>query len=162
MVLFFGYSAEAAPFARALQAAGVRVPLLTPDTVHDSQFPAQAGSAAEGVYVALPDPTPSGAAYERFSAAYVAAYGASAAAAPFTPQAFDATAVLADALRRVARPAGSALTIDLTALRAAVARTDLTGASGRVRFDALGDNVGTATPVRILVVRESTFVDTGF
>lgn len=156
-VLFFGYYPEAVGFARALRGAGLHVPLLAPDGAHDAAFIAQAGDAAEGTYVSVPSPEFGGAAYERFSAAYQAAYGAPADTAPFTAEAFDAASIIVDALRRVARRSGNALTIDEGALRAAIAATDVQGASGAIRFDDAGNNVGTTTPVQILVVRDGAF-----
>jgi branched-chain amino acid transport system substrate-binding protein len=158
-VLYLGYEPEAVAFVRALRAAGLTMPLLAPDGVHDPQFVARAGTVANGTYVALPDPPLAGDAYARFSAAYRAAYGQPAEAAPFTAQAFDAATLVIDALRQVATPSGGALMVDEGALRAAIARADLAGASGHIRFDAAGNNVGTTTPVRILVVRDGAFQD---
>jgi branched-chain amino acid transport system substrate-binding protein len=161
VVCFFGYGAEAAPFLRALRAAGVTAPFLATDRVRDGHFVAGTGAAAEGAYIASPEPTLTGTRYARFSDAYLAAYGRAAAAAPFTARAYDAASVVIAALRSVARDENGTLSIDESALINAIARTDFQGAGGPVRFDAEGNNVGTGTPVQMLMVRNGLLEEVG-
>lgn len=157
-VFFSGFFAEAVPFITQLREGGLTMPFLSADGVRDQQFITLAGAAAEGAYLSLPSPTLSGDVYTTFKENYLAAHGVEADTSPFTAESYDAATVLIEALKQVAVADGDALTIDLGALRDAIAATDITGAIGRIRFDEKGDNAGGETPVSFFVVQDGQFV----
>jgi branched-chain amino acid transport system substrate-binding protein len=156
-VFFSGFFTEAVPFVKQLRAKGLTVPFLAADGVHDPQFIKLAGQAAEGAYVSLPSPKLSGDVYEKFKVDYHAAYGKPADSAPFTAESYDAATVLIDAIKQVAKKNGDTLTIDTGKLRDAIAKTNLNGAIGTIKFDGKGDNVGVETPVSFFVVKDGQF-----
>ena len=160
-VFFSGFFAEAVPFITQLRESGQTMPFLSADGVRDQQFITLAGAAAEGAYLSLPSPQLAGDVYTKFKADYLAAYGNEADTSPFTAESYDASTVLIDALKSVAVADGDKLTIDLGKLRDAIAATDITGAIGKISFDAKGDNAGGETPVSFFVVKDGQFVPYG-
>jgi branched-chain amino acid transport system substrate-binding protein len=154
-VYYAGFAEDAARFVRQLRDAGVTLPVIAPEPVRDAErFIAAAGDAAEGVYVTEPLPERP-AAYMFFTAAYRARLGG--APPPYAAEAYDAAVVLLRAARLRATGDGRRVTIDRRSLIDAVARTDIQGVTGRIRFYPNGDRID-GTAVRVLRVQDGQFV----
>ncbi|MBM3138663.1 MAG: branched-chain amino acid ABC transporter substrate-binding protein [Chloroflexi bacterium] len=157
VVFFSGFFAEAVPFITQLREKGITTPFLSADGVRDEQFIKLAGKHAEGAYLSLPSPKLAGSVYDKFKADYKAAYQKEADTSPFTAESFDASTVIINAIKKVAQKDGDNLKIDLAKLQDAIAKSETTGAIGKIKFDAKGDNAGGETPVTFFVVKNGKF-----
>ena len=173
VVLFFGFSAEAAAFIVRLREAGVAVPFLAADGVRRDEFLNLAGSHAEGVYLSLPNPDIPPGAYERFLGRFD--LEAADVEIPYEPYGdlrpgegagryrrlptFDASRVIVLALEQVAERDGDRVRIDRDRLNEAISNIDIEGVTGDIRFDDRGDNVGKETPIIIFNVQNREFVE---
>jgi branched-chain amino acid transport system substrate-binding protein len=156
MIYYGGFADDAARFVHQLRMAGVTVPVMAPDALMDAAaFVGAAGPAAEGTYVTRAEQEP-GPAHAAFAAAYRDRFGVEPA--PSAAEGYDAANVLIEAIERTARVSGDRLRIDRRALRSALPHTDMTGASGRIRFRANGDRREGAS-VRIFRVADGRFVE---
>ncbi|MBA4180541.1 MAG: hypothetical protein C0506_08135 [Anaerolinea sp.] len=159
LVYFAGFYAEATPFIKQLRAADKNVKFLAGDGVKNDEFTKGAGADAEGAYLSLPSPVLTGPAYEAFGTAYEKATGAKRDASPFVAESYDAATVIINALNKVAVDDGGKLKIDLKKLNEEIRKTDLNGASGKIKFDARGDNAGGATPVTLFVIKDGKYAE---
>ncbi|MBI5287794.1 MAG: ABC transporter substrate-binding protein, partial [Chloroflexi bacterium] len=107
--------------------------------IADQDFIDQAGGAAEGAYVSR-GPQPTTSSYDAFLAKYQAEYGADAGT-QFTEHSYDATTIILNAIKQVAKvDADGNLTINKADLIAAAKGITLeNGASGTVEFLEDGD-----------------------
>jgi branched-chain amino acid transport system substrate-binding protein len=137
VIAFGGFIKEGSLLVKQLREAGVEASFLGADGIDDDKFVEGAGKAAEGVYISNGQAL-KGPGYESFAAKWKEKFGKDPGV--FTPQAYDAARVLISALEQVAQkmPDGS-LVIGKKALRDAVARTRMEGASGPVAFKPNGD-----------------------
>jgi branched-chain amino acid transport system substrate-binding protein len=158
LVYFAGFFPEATPFIKQLRAALPDVPFLAGDGVKNDDFISGAGEDAEGSYQTLPSPVYTSPAYNEFGEKYEAKTGAKRDASPFIAEAYDAATIIIKALEEVAVEEGGVLKIDLEALNEAIRATELDGASGRIAFDARGENVGGETPVSLFKVENGAYV----
>lgn len=157
MVYFAGFFAEATPFIQQLRQENPDVIFMSGDGVKNDEFLVGAGDAAEGAYLSLPSPVYESGAYDEFTSAYEAKTGNPADASPYTAEAYDAASIIIAALEEVAEDNGGVLSIDLKALNDAIRATELAGASGNIKFDARGDNVGGETPVTLFKVTNGAY-----
>ena len=159
MVYFAGFYAEATPFIQQLRQANQEIAFLAGDGVKNDEFIAGAGEDAEGAYLSLPTPAYAGSTYTDFADRFEAATGSSVDASPFVAESFDAATIIIQALEAVAEDNDGVLSIDLEALNEEIRGTELDGASGTIRFDERGDNVGGETPVTLFVVEGGVYVE---
>lgn len=136
-VFYAGAPDAVAGFVRALRAAGLTLPLLTGAAAADAASLISTSTEPDvNVYVA--QAAPDGEADAGFVAAYQARFGAPPP--PSAAEAYDAATVLLRAAVEQARGQdGRPLALDRRAYLTAVAKTDLTGVSGRIRFHPNGD-----------------------
>jgi branched-chain amino acid transport system substrate-binding protein len=158
LVYFAGFFVEATPFIKQLRAVMRDVPFLAGDGVKNDDFIKGAGADAEGSYQTLPSPVYDSPAYNEFGQKYEAKTGQSRDASPFLAEAYDAATVIIRALQQVAKVEGGVLKIDLRELNEAIRNTRIDGASGKIAFDARGENVGGETPVSLFKVENGTYV----
>jgi branched-chain amino acid transport system substrate-binding protein len=155
-VYYAGFAEDAVRFIAQLRAVGVQLPVVGPDTLKIDGGIAHAGTpAVEGVYMTEAEPL-KGRGSDEFLAAYRARYGNDPG--PSAAEAYDAALVLLTAARRVARAAGDTVLLDRRDLLAAVAKTDLDGISGRVRFRENGDRRNSVL-VRIYRVEHGRYTE---
>jgi branched-chain amino acid transport system substrate-binding protein len=156
MVYYAGFAEDAARFVRQLREAGVQLPVMAPDAVKNvGSFVAAAGAAGEGVYITEAEADP-GPGYGEFAAGYRARFGSDPT--PWAAEAYDAAVIVLRAVERTGRLTDGRLSIDRRALREAVPRTDLSGASGRIRYRSNGDRKEGAV-VRVYRVTGGRFVE---
>ncbi len=130
LVFFGGMDPQAGPLARQMRQLGLASQLMGGDGMQTGQFIHLAGDAAEGVIASTPgvplSAMPQGQAFKtRFTARYGDVQN-------YAPYAYDAVYVLVDAMKR----ANSA---DPQHYLTLLPKTDYSGVTGRIRFDAHGD-----------------------
>ena len=157
LVYFAGFYAEATPFIKQLRAKDKNVQFLAGDGVKNDEFTKGAGADAENAYLSLPSPVYAGESYKTFGAAYEAKYKAKSDASPYTAEAYDAATIIIRAIEKVAKDDGGKLTIDLKALNEEIRKTELDGASGKIKFDSRGDNAGGEIPVSLFQVKSGKY-----
>jgi branched-chain amino acid transport system substrate-binding protein len=99
-LVYSGYFAELALFAKALKAAGFKGKIVSDDGAKDDQLIKQAGAAADGIYLscACGGPTPAGnAAADQFAKDYQAKFNA--APGTYSAEAFDAANLIIAAMK---------------------------------------------------------------
>jgi len=137
---FFGGEYEvAAAFAKQLRDAGVTVPVMGGDGIKDDAFITKAGPGSDGD---LASTVGAPLAQQTFAKQYSAAYEQAKfkdPASDFGVYAYDAANVLITAATTALKGADSVTDKARQAIVAAVQRTDVQGASGRVAFDQFGD-----------------------
>jgi branched-chain amino acid transport system substrate-binding protein len=147
LIVFGGMDPQAGPMAKQMKSLGLKAQLLGADGMQNGNFIKLAAADAEGVIASSPglplDTMPGGPGFkQRFTAKYgeIQLYAA---------YAYDATQVLVAAMKRAdsAEPAK---------ILAELAKTDHTGVTGQIRFDAKGDTVGGA--VTLYQVKNGTWV----
>jgi branched-chain amino acid transport system substrate-binding protein len=153
-VYYGGTSANHACALRHTMAGvfGAGSPMLGGDGIaQDPTCLIDAGSNAAGIFATVPIVDTSGlGTAEPVIAAFKAAYPKPADFGPYTVIAYDATAVLYDAIDRAIRLAGGALPARGNVVSQLSATSAFVGATGVFGFDAAGDNTR-----RILTVFES-------
>ncbi len=158
IIFFGGFHPEAAVIAT--QKAEVGMPdavLMSADGTYSADFIKNAGQASEGVYASFGS-AQQGSGYADFVAAYEAD-GGKKENIVFSPQAFDAVHVIAEALKKVAKvDANGDLVIGRKALADAVRATKLEGVTGAIEFDATGDRPPESTNVVINQVKDGAWV----
>jgi branched-chain amino acid transport system substrate-binding protein len=159
LVYFAGFFAEATPFIKQLRAANKDVKFLAGDGVKNDEFTKGAGADAEGAYLSLPSPVYNSAAYNTFGAAFEKKTGGKRDASPYVAESFDAATIIINALNKVATDSGGKLSIDLKKLNEEIRKTELDGASGKIKFDARGENAGGAVPVSVFKVAGGKYVE---
>jgi branched-chain amino acid transport system substrate-binding protein len=160
MIYFGGMYTEAALVSKQSKEAGLRIPVMGGDGLYTQQFVDIAGAAnAEGDFatsIGLPlELQPKG---QQFKADFEAKFSGSAIEA-YDTYAYDATMVIVEAIKKVAKdlgadklatPAGKQAIID------AVAKTSYDGVTGKVAFDEFGDTTNKA--ITTYVVKGGKFV----
>ncbi len=136
-VYFGGVITEAAIVRKQMVELGLKVPMLGISGIHDAQLIKIAGAAADGIIAGVPK-AQNNPKLEAMSAAYQAK-GYREVQSPYTKYAFDATAILLEAIR-------TAGTRDKQAIAKAVRATRHDGALGLTSFD---ENGQTRIPVDI-------------
>jgi branched-chain amino acid transport system substrate-binding protein len=135
LVFFGGMDPQGGSMAKQMRRLGLAAKFLGGDGVQNVNFIKLAGADGEGVIASSPglpiDAMPGG---PDFRKRYEAKYGPIQLYAPY---AYDAVNVLADAMKRAdsAEPAK---------VLAALAKTDVQGVTGPIKFDAKGDTTGGA------------------
>ena len=138
-VLFFGgMDGQGAPLAKQMKSLGLTAKLLGGDGIQSAEFIKLAGADAEGVYGSSPglplEQMPGG---PEFSQKFNAKYGNIQIYAPY---AYDAARAMIEAMKRAnsAEPAN---------YLPELAKTNFTGVTGPIAFDAKGDIQGGAVTV---------------
>ena len=127
-VFYAGYANEAGPFLKQLRAAGIKVPFVGGDGLYGSDFPAAAGSQAEGAIVTCPC-LPAEKAKGSFAADFKAEYGEDPGA--YAAEGYDAANVFLDAIK-----AGNTTRAKVQEY---VNKYDKEGVTKRIKFDSKGD-----------------------
>jgi branched-chain amino acid transport system substrate-binding protein len=147
LIVFGGMDPQAGPMAKQMKSLGLKAQLLGADGMQNGNFIKLAAADAEGVIASSPglplDTMPGG---PGFKQRFTAKYGEIQLYAPY---AYDATQVLIAAMRRADSAEPAKIIKEL-------AKTDHTGVTGQIRFDAKGDTVGGA--VTLYQVKNGTWV----
>ena len=142
VVFYGGMDAQAGPMAKQMKRLGIKAKLMGGDSMQTPEFIKLAGDAAESLYASacgLPrDKMPGLAAFNtKFQSKF------NTEIQVFSPYEYDAVRVLVDAMQR----AGSS---DPKQYLAEVGKTNYTGVTGKVSFDAKGDiNNGAVTVYQV-------------
>lgn len=142
VVFYGGMDAQAGPMAKQMKRLGIKAKLMGGDSMQTPEFIKLAGDAAESLYASacgLPrDKMPGFAAFNtKFQSKF------NTEIQVFSPYEYDAVHVLVEAMKR----AGSS---DPKQYLAEVGKTDYTGVTGKVSFDAKGDiNNGAVTVYQV-------------
>jgi len=135
LIVFAGMDPQGGPMAKQIKSLGLKARLLGADGIQNGNFIKLAGADAEGAIASSPglplEKMPGG---PNFKQRFNAKYGEIQVYAPY---AYDAMQVFVAAMKR----ADSA---DPKMILAELAKTDHTGVTGQIRFDAKGDTVGGA------------------
>jgi branched-chain amino acid transport system substrate-binding protein len=133
-LVYGGYFAELALFAKALKSAGFKGAIVSGDGSKDEQLIKQAGAAAEGIYLtcACGGPTAAGdASADQFAKDYQAKFGT--APGTYSAEAFDAANLIIAAMKDLDEITRSSIT-------AAVKKTSgFKGVSHTITFDENGE-----------------------
>ena len=159
-VYFGGVTANHGCATRAQMAGvlGAGAPYLGGDGIaEDPACVRDAGSSAPGIYGTVPAIDPEQAPNAKAAiAAFKAAYPHPADYGPYTMLAYDATAVLYDAIDRAIKGAGGKLPARADVVTKLAATTAFAGATGTFGFDAAGD-----TTHRVVSIYEAQSSDPG-
>jgi len=133
LVFYGGMDAQAGPMAKQMKSLGLNAKLLGGDGVQTHEFMKLAGADADGVIASSPglalDSMPGGKAFrDKFTAKYGPIQN-------YAPYAYDAVQVLIAAMQRANSAEPAKYLPEL-------AKTDLNGVTGRIRFDQKGDVTG--------------------
>jgi branched-chain amino acid transport system substrate-binding protein len=135
LIYFGGIYEQAAPFFKQAREKGVKSKFLGPDGLDSSELTKIAGKAVVGMYyTSVAGPVTVYPAAKEFADEYKKKFGKNPE--PFAAQAYDATAVLVNAIELAAQ-GGKMPTRD--AVTAAIRNVQYTGLTGRVEFDGKGD-----------------------
>lgn len=141
LIYFGGYAADAAVIATQMGAAGLDgVILFGCDGTYGADYLDLAGPAAEGsisTYVPIPESD----AFTTFRQVYQERYGdEQGKLSPFSPHSHDATAILLEAIDKVAVKSGSSLIIPRKELAETVrATSDFAGLTGEITCSDVGE-----------------------
>ncbi len=131
------YTAEMAQILEQAAQLGIKIPFLSCDGFSNPEIYNLAGDFTDGVIYVGPTQVEESTAYKQFVADYTKAYGIGPDS--FATNAFDATNLLLDAMKKVYEQTGKFNRKDI---RDAVAATvDFPGVTGAVNFDSVGDLV---------------------
>jgi branched-chain amino acid transport system substrate-binding protein len=144
VVYLAGFFAEATPFVQQLRADSdlKNVAFLAGDGVKNDEF-LKAGASAEGAYLALPGTT--GSEFATYKKKYADRFKGDADGATFGAEAYDAMTIILNAIDKTASGGADKLTIDLKKLNDAIKNTNLSGASGQIKFENNGNRAGAVT-----------------
>lgn len=152
--LFYGgYDAQAALFAKSLNAVGFTGIKIGGNGIKSSVFTQQSGSAGNGWYFSCGclDATTAPAA-KQFAADYQAAFNTPPST--YSPEAFDATNALITAIKD-AKSKGS---ITKASVETAVNALDYQGITTEVKFESNGEVVATAQTVNLFTQKNGAIV----
>lgn len=156
LIFYGGYLPAGRFLIQQLRYAGVTAPVMVGDALRDAAgFIGTADGAAEGVYVLDAEPL-HGKNWDAFARAYRERWDEEPGA--FGGQGYDAARVLLRALEKTVQRDGRGYRVDREKLRDKVGRTDMQGATGRVRFFPNGERVAGGVPV-VLQVENGVFVE---
>ena len=135
LIVFAGMDPQGGPMAKQMKSLGLKAQLLGADGLQNGNFIKLAGADAEGVIASSPglplEKMPGGPAFkQRFNAQY-------GEIQVYAPYAYDAMQVFVAAMKRADSADPKKILVELT-------KTDHTGVTGQIRFDAKGDTVGGA------------------
>jgi branched-chain amino acid transport system substrate-binding protein len=134
IVFFGGMDAQAGPMAQQMKQLGISAKLLGGDGFQSPKFIELAGDAAEGQYASSPGmPKEQLPGFAEFNAAYKKKFNSDIQI--YAPYTYDAVKVMVEAMKR----AGSA---EPAKYLPEIAKTDMQGKSGPIKFDDKGDIVG--------------------
>ncbi len=134
IVFFGGMDAQAGPMAQQMKQLGISARLLGGDGFQSPKFIELAGDAAEGQYASSPGmPKEQLPGFAEFNAAYKKKFNSEIQI--YAPYTYDAVKVMVEAMKR----AGSA---EPAKYLPELAKTDMQGKSGPIKFDDKGDIVG--------------------
>ena len=137
-VYYGGEYPQAGPLSKQMKAAGLNKPLMGGDGIFDPTFIQLAGSGANGdLATSVGEPADTAKSAQEFIAAYTAA-GFKEPYAAYGAQSYDAARAIIEALK-TSLPSAADAKSAREATIAAMAKVDLTGATGRVAFDEFGD-----------------------
>jgi len=132
-LIYGGYFAAMALFAKALKAAGFKGNIVSDDGAKDDQLIKQAGAASEGIYLTCAcggPPAAGGVGIDQFNADYKAKFKTDPGT--YSGEAFDSTNLIIAAMK------GGATTRE--AITAAVKKTsDFPGVTHKITFDSHGE-----------------------
>jgi branched-chain amino acid transport system substrate-binding protein len=135
LIYFGGLYEQAGPFFKQAREKGVKAKFLGPDGLDSSELTKIAGKAVVGMYyTSVAGPVTVYPAAKQFADEYKKKFGKNPE--PFAAQAYDATAILINAIEMAAQ-GGKMPTRD--AVTAAIRNVQYTGLTGRVEFDGKGD-----------------------
>ena len=135
LVYFGGIYDQAAPFFKQARERGVKAKFLGPDGLDSSDLAKIAGKAVVGMYyTSVAGPVTVYPAAKKFADEYKKKYGKNPE--PFSAQAYDATAILLQAIEMAAK---GGKVPSREAVSAAIRDVKYTGVTGTVEFDAKGD-----------------------
>lgn len=139
-----GFYAEATPLIQQIRAEAdlKSTPFLAGDGVKNDEF-LKAGASAEGAYLALPGTT--GSEFETYKKKYADKFKGNADTATFGAESYDAMTIILKAIEKVGTDSAGKLTIDMKKLNEAIKSTELSGASGQIKFEKNGDRAGAVT-----------------
>jgi branched-chain amino acid transport system substrate-binding protein len=135
------FIAEAAHITRqSKEVAGLEnTKLMSADGSFSPDFLKSAGTAAVGMYHSSPDFSVFAGEYQDFLVKHKAKYG-EPPVAPFHGHSYDATMLVLNAIKKVAKKKGSTLTIDRKKLTMAMLATkNMKGLTGNISCDKMGD-----------------------
>ncbi|MFN3534286.1 MAG: branched-chain amino acid ABC transporter substrate-binding protein [Desulfatiglandales bacterium] len=141
LVYFGGMAAEGVLIVRQMKRAGIQADFMSDDGCFtEKDFIQAGGKAAIGSYITYAqEPTPQW--VERFEKKY-------GPRQTFSPQAYDATVVLMSAVEKVAKKKeDGGLVIGKKALRDQVAKTEIDGVTGPIKFNPNGDRTGSVVAI---------------
>jgi branched-chain amino acid transport system substrate-binding protein len=132
LVMFGGMDSTAAPMARQMKELGINVPLLAGDGACSPEFVKIAGDAAATLMTCsvAGEAIQKMAKGEDFKRRYKEKFGTDTQL--YSPYSYDATFVIAEAIKRAGKP-------ERAAVVAALPLTDYEGLSGHIVFDEHGD-----------------------
>ncbi|MFO1384866.1 MAG: branched-chain amino acid ABC transporter substrate-binding protein [Chitinivorax sp.] len=134
IVFFGGMDAQAGPMAQQMKQLGISAKLLGGDGFQSPKFIELAGDAAEGQYASSPGmPKEQLPGFAEFNTAYKKKFNSEIQI--YAPYTYDAVKVMVEAMKR----AGSA---EPAKYLPELAKTDMQGKSGPIKFDDKGDIVG--------------------
>jgi branched-chain amino acid transport system substrate-binding protein len=135
LIYFGGLYPQAAPFFKQAREKGVKSKFLGPDGLDSSDLTKIAGKAVVGMYyTSVAGPVTVYPQAKKFAEEYKTKYGKNPE--PFAAQAYDATAILIQAIEAAAQ---GGKVPSREAVSAAVRSVKHTGLTGLVEFDAKGD-----------------------
>lgn len=142
LVFYGGMDGQGAPMAKQMQTLGLKAQFLGGDGIHTAEFMKLAGAAAEGVTASLPgvplEQMPHGA---DFKQRFETKYGKIQLYAPYC---YDAMMVMAEAMQR-------ANSIEPVKYLPEIAKTNYSGVTANIKFDAKGDlDGGSITVYRVV------------
>ncbi|MDA1332387.1 MAG: branched-chain amino acid ABC transporter substrate-binding protein [Proteobacteria bacterium] len=134
LIFYGGMDAQAGPMMKQIKNLGVTATFLGGDGMQTTQFTALSGAEGEGAYASSPglplDQMAGGAEFrEKYEQIHREAIQL------YAPYAYDATSVIIDAMKR-------ANSVDPATYLPFLRSTDLSGVTGRIRFDERGDLKG--------------------
>jgi branched-chain amino acid transport system substrate-binding protein len=155
VIYFRGMAAQGALLARQIKDSGIKCTFMGDEGLADEKdYIAASGNAAQDSYVTSPKPG-TGKSVTEFEEKYLKKYGPPGV---FSRQGYDCTMALTKAIQKVAKKKfDGRLIVGLKAVADALRAVDFYGATGRVTFDANGDNKGAAWKVNI--VKGDRFVE---
>jgi branched-chain amino acid transport system substrate-binding protein len=131
LVMFGGMDSTAAPMARQMKELGINVPLLAGDGACSPEFIKIAGEAATLLTCSIAgEAIQKMAKGEDFKRRYKEKFGTETQ--NYSPYSYDATFVIAEAIKRAGKP-------ERVAVVAALPQTDFDGLAGHIAFDEHGD-----------------------
>jgi branched-chain amino acid transport system substrate-binding protein len=149
-VYYGGEYPEAGPLSKQAKAAGLTVPVMGGDGIFDPTYIELAGSTSENdLATSVGEPADTAASAKAFVEAYTKA-GYKEPYAAYGAQSYDAAKAIIEALKTSLPSAADAKSARVDTV-AAMAKVDITGATGKVAFDEYGD-----TKTKVITVYKVT------